>query len=102
VAATGLPAHIDLSVGDPALSIPFYEALLSSLGYVPWRSERPEWQEPEPTRAAWGREYPDGSSFGIDLRPALRRRQYDRYEPGPHHVAFTAVPMATFFLLTSS
>jgi catechol 2,3-dioxygenase-like lactoylglutathione lyase family enzyme len=65
--------------------------LLTGLGYQRWRNTEPEWQEPSPTRAAWSIRYPDGSSFGIDLRPAReasRRRRYDRYRPGPHHLAF--------------
>ena len=87
---TGSLAHIDFSVADPAVSIPFYDALLTVLGYTRWRSADPAWQEPGATRAAWYIRNPDGSRFAIDLRPALRLRRYDRYEPGPHHIAFDA------------
>ena len=96
--ATGALAHIDLSVGYPERSIPFYDALLTALGYTRWRSAAAAWQEPHPTRAAWGIRYADGSSFGIDLRPARessRDRKYDRFEPGPHHTAFRADDAAT-------
>ncbi|MGI9323850.1 MAG: VOC family protein [Pseudomonadales bacterium] len=86
----GMLAHIDLSVADPSRSISFYDALLGSLGYQRWRATGDDWQEPNPTRAAWGLRYEDGSSFGIDLRPATVEldRRYNRYAPGPHHSAF--------------
>lgn len=96
--ATGFIAHIDLSVGHPSRAIPFYEALLTTLGFQRWRADEAAWQEPNPTRAAWGLRYPDGTSFGIDLRPARaesRERRYDRFEPGPHHTAFLADDPAT-------
>ncbi len=88
----GSLSHIDFSVGDPSASIRFYDALLVALGYSRWRGGDQAWQEPNPTRAAWGIRLDDGSTFGIDLRPARHRpdRPYDRYEPGPHHIAFSA------------
>ena len=88
--AKGFLSHIDFSVGDPEKSIPFYDMLLTSLGYKRYRALGAEWQEPKPIRAAWGLQYDDGASFGIDLRPATSNstRIYDRYEPGPHHIAF--------------
>jgi glyoxylase I family protein len=89
--ARGHLSHLDFSVGDPALSIPFYDALLTALGYRRFRLDEDAWQEPAPSRAAWGIRFADGSHFGIDLRPArgeLRHRRYDRQEPGPHHLAF--------------
>lgn len=85
--------HIDLSVGYPEKSIPFYDALLTTLGYRRWLPEKPEWSGANPSRAAWSINYADGSSFGIEVRPARtesRDRRYDRYEPGPHHLAFHA------------
>ncbi len=85
----GLLSHIDFSVGNPEESILFYDVLLTGLGYTRWRASSEEWQEPNPTRAAWGVSNLDGTTFGIDLRPAERGdRRYDRYEPGPHHIAF--------------
>src|SRR5690606_26093818 len=41
---SGPLAHIDVSVGDPGRSIPFYAALLEALGYRRWRNGLPEWQ----------------------------------------------------------
>jgi catechol 2,3-dioxygenase-like lactoylglutathione lyase family enzyme len=90
---TGPLSHIDLSVGYPEKSIPFYAALLEALGYRRWRVPMPDFQGPSPSRAAWGIRYADGSTFGIEVRPARddsRDRKYDRYEPGPHHLAFHA------------
>lgn len=86
----GYVSHLDLSVGDPTASIVFYDALLTALGYSRFRSSEAQWQEPAPSRAAWSIRYPDGTSFGIDLRPATTspNRRYDRTEPGPHHLAF--------------
>ena len=61
------------------------------MGFKRWRGKGKEWAEPEPSRAAWGRENADGTTFGIDLRPATTntRRRYDRTEPGPHHMALS-------------
>lgn len=86
----GFLAHVDFSVGDPGLSIRFYDALLTELGYKRYRASGNDWEEPAPSRAAWGIKYDDGNSFGIDLRPAVTSpdRRYDRAEPGPHHMAF--------------
>lgn len=86
-------SHIDISVGYPDRSIPFYDALLTTLGYRRWQLEAPEWSGEHPQRATWSLRYPDGASFGIEVRPARpssRDRRYDRYEPGPHHLAFHA------------
>jgi catechol 2,3-dioxygenase-like lactoylglutathione lyase family enzyme len=90
---TGSLAHIDISVGYPQRSIPFYHALLTALGYKRWKLEDPQWSGPNPTRATWSIRNPDRSIFGIEVRPAYkdrRDRRYDRYEPGPHHIAFNA------------
>ena len=89
--ARGHLSHIDFSVGDPPRSIAFYDALLPALGYRRVRPDAPEWQEPAPTRAAWGIRYPDDTTFEVDLRPAREARldeRYDRHRPGPHHLAF--------------
>lgn len=91
--ATGRLSHIDISVGYPEKSIPFYAALLESLGYRRWRVENPDWQGEHPRRATWSLKDEGGSHFGIEVRPARsesRDRRYDRYEPGPHHIAFHA------------
>ncbi len=90
---TGPLSHIDISVGYPEQSIPFYAALLEALGYHRWKSDEPDWREPNPRRAAWFMKLPEGPIFAIEVRPARtesRDRKYDRYEPGPHHMAFHA------------
>ena len=86
-------SHIDLSVGYPERAIPFYEALLTALGYRRLPVDAPEWSAPSPSRATWGIHYADGSRFEIEVRPASteqRDQRYDRYAPGPHHLAFHA------------
>jgi len=90
---TGPLSHIDISVGFPERSIPFYDAFFSALGYRRWRVDSPEWTGSDPRRATWGRMNADGSRFDVEVRPsheASRDRKYDRYEPGPHHIAFHA------------
>lgn len=90
---SGPLAHIDISIGYPERSIPFYAAFFEALGYRRWNVPLPEWQGPSPSRATWGIRYPDGARFAVELRPARpesRDRRYDRYEPGPHHLAFHA------------
>jgi len=93
VAVTGPPSHLDLSVGDPDRSIPFYAALLEALGFRRMRSEHAGWTGDRPQRAAWMIRVDQGAWFGVDLRPAeksKREQRYDRYAPGPHHIAFHA------------
>jgi glyoxylase I family protein len=89
----GTLSHIDLSVRDPDRSIPFYAALLEALGFLPHRSTNPEFTGERPRRAAWLLRQPDGSIFGIEVRPAAaesRQKAHDRYAPGLHHLAFHA------------
>ena len=93
VPITGPLNHIDISVGYPEKSIPFYAAFFEALGYRRWNVSLPEWQGESPTRATWSTRLADGSRFGVEVRPARpesRDRKYDRYEPGPHHLAFHA------------
>jgi catechol 2,3-dioxygenase-like lactoylglutathione lyase family enzyme len=90
---TGPLAHVDLSIGHPERSIPFYAAFFGALGFRRLQLALPEWREPNPTRATWDVEYAGGARFEVDLRPARtesRDRRYDRFEPGPHHLAFHA------------
>lgn len=90
---TGPLSHIDISVGYPDRSIAFYNAFLMALGFRRWYIDSPEWSGDAPTRATWDKKYADGSRFDIEVRPAAvesRDRRYDRYEPGPHHLAFHA------------
>ena len=93
MSTTGVLSHLDLSVGDADTSIPFYAALLEELGFTRWSSEEPGWTGASAERAAWFVLNADGSHFFIDLRPAAvekRNQKYDRYAPGPHHLAFHA------------
>lgn len=90
---TGSLSHIDISVGYPQRSIPFYDALLTALGYRRWNIDHPDWSGDCPSRASWVIRNADGSHFGIEVRPARvqsRDQRYDRYSPGPHHMAFHA------------
>jgi catechol 2,3-dioxygenase-like lactoylglutathione lyase family enzyme len=93
VAIRGPLHHIDLSIRDPDASIPFYSVLFESLGYRRMQIDPPGFQGAAPRRACWNIRYPDGASFGIEVRPARgesRDRPHDRYAPGLHHLAFHA------------
>jgi glyoxylase I family protein len=86
-------SHIDISVGDPARSIPFYAAFFEALGYRRFTPEDPQFSGDPASRAAWFIRYSSGATFGIEVRPAApesRNRPHDRYEPGLHHMAFHA------------
>lgn len=90
---TGQISHIDISVSSPDDAIPFYEAFFTSLGYKRWNIDDVDWQGDQPKRASWSLKLEDGSYLGFEVRPASaeeRDRQYNRYEPGPHHMAFNA------------
>ena len=89
----GTLSHIDISVGSSERSIRFYDTLLTGLGYKRWYPDHPEFSGDKPLRATWSIRYRDGGYFGIEVRPAhdsKKGRRYDRYEPGPHHLAFHA------------
>jgi catechol 2,3-dioxygenase-like lactoylglutathione lyase family enzyme len=93
MSTTGTLNHIDISVGYPDRSIPFYDAFFTALGYKRWRLSKAEWSGNNPRRATWSIKLVDGSIFAVEVRPAradARDREYDRYEPGPHHLAFNA------------
>ena len=97
MATTGALSHIDISVGYPERSIPFYDAFFAALGYRRWDFDDPAWQGANPTRATWSLKTEAGR-FGVEVRPAReesRDRRYDRYEPGPHHIAFHAADPET-------
>lgn len=98
MATTGLLSHIDLSVSEPGRSIPFYDAFFTALGYRRWPSDVPEPNAPDAERATWLLPYPgDAGFFAIECRPARgadRSRRYDRFAPGPHHIAFQAATTA--------
>jgi len=86
-------SHIDLSVGEPDRSIPFYAAFFEALGFHRFRSDHPDFAGERPRRAAWFLAYPGGGIFGIEVRPASpgsRGKIHDRHAPGLHHLAFHA------------
>lgn len=90
---TGPLDHIDLSIGDPDRSIPFYDAFFGALGFERRSSDAPDFQPPRPRRAAWRMRPPSGAWFEVEVRPAApdrRTRRPDRYAPGLHHLAFHA------------
>ena len=78
--------HLDLTVSDLAVSVPFYDKVLAHLGL----------ERLEPTgsgRPVWHPKHDDLRLFGIALceaGPAQRGQRHDRYAPGLHHVAFHA------------
>ena len=86
----GVVHHIDLTVRDLAGSAPFYEALLSFLGY------RRVKQEPE--LHVWDLAQDDAPGgrllAGVALRAAQLQRAHDRYSAGLHHLAFRAADRA--------
>ena len=80
--------HLDLVVTDLERSLRFYTELLKPLGYV--RTAEIEGEQGE--RVVYvGRPTGFGS---VSVREAKGRREYDRYDVGVHHVAFSAVSRA--------
>ena len=82
--------HLDLTVSDLAVSVPFYDALLGQLGF-----ERLEGAPGD--RPVWHPKDAGLRLFGIGLceaRPEQRGRPHDRFAPGLHHVAFHAASRA--------
>lgn len=95
---TGPLDHIDLSVGDSVRSIAFYDAFFTALGYRRWPVDHPDFTGERPQRAAWALQYAGGAWFSVEVRPAhedKKTQRYDRYAPGPHHLAFHAGSRAT-------
>ena len=104
MATTGPLSHIDISVGYPDRSIPFYDAFLKALGYRRWKI----------SAAGVVRRTADARHVGTRVcrwfalrhRSASgaaqsRDRRYDRYEPGPHHIwRFTPNPTRTSIVCT--
>ncbi|ETX01601.1 MAG: hypothetical protein ETSY2_36905 [Candidatus Entotheonella gemina] len=82
----GALSHLDLTVTDPEQSIPFYDAVLSLLGY-----RRMPVDENTTAAACWSVEDANHSVFSIALEPAkgtVKQQKYDRSSPGLHHLAF--------------
>ena len=82
--------HLDLTVSDLAVSVPFYDARLGHLGFERLANapgDRPVWHATDPQLRL----------FGIGLcaaRPEQRGKPHDRFAPGLHHVAFHAAGRA--------
>ena len=76
--------HLDLVVTDLDGSLRFYVELLRPLGYV--RTAEIEGEQGE--RVIYvGR---PGGWGSVSVREAKGRREYDRYDVGIHHIAFSA------------
>ena len=90
---TGPLSHFDISVGYPARSIAFYDALLTAPGFRRTEGFTSEFTGANPTLAGWRLEAIGGVTFGIEVRPSRpedRDLRCDRYRQGPHHMAFHA------------
>lgn len=77
--------HLDLTVRDPRASRDFYDAVLGFLGYRRVREDARgfDWEL---------REGNDFVSIGVmRASEAGRDRVHDRFSPGLHHVAWTAM-----------
>jgi glyoxylase I family protein len=81
----GMVHHVDLTVLDPERSLPFYETVLSFMGYRRGSAN------------ARGYEFdlvtPNGGFCSIGILKSQgrgRRRRHDRYSPGLHHLAWSA------------
>ncbi len=82
----GSVSHVDLTVTQLALSVPFYDHVLCKLGY----KRLPEAGAGAP---CWGVTDAAGGVFSIALKPAMLEsatRRHNRYAPGLHHLAFHA------------
>ena len=76
----GLVHHVDLTVGDPDISEPFYDAVLGFLGYR--REHAFEWELETSDHSQ--------SISLVKARGAASDRVHNRYAPGLHHIAWRA------------
>jgi len=74
--------HLSLTVSDRDQSEPFYETLLTFLGY----------QQVEKTDefTMWWSESSGGAILISSANPNSPNKNHDRYSPGLHHLAFEA------------
>ncbi len=81
--AKGDLSHVDLTIRDPDVSAPFYDAVLKYLGFVggyPGSDNAGGWMNPR-------------TGFNIALQVARKEFAdvvHTRYAPGLHHLAFDA------------
>jgi catechol 2,3-dioxygenase-like lactoylglutathione lyase family enzyme len=78
--------HLDLTVSDLAVSLPFYDSVLGQLGFTrleppPGSTARPAWHHQDPTLRLF-------SIALCEARPDAV--PHDRFSPGLHHLAFQA------------
>jgi hypothetical protein len=67
---TGPLSHLDISVGNPARSIAFYDAFLAALGFRRTEGFTSEFAGANPTRG-WRLETFGDVTFGIEVRSRL-------------------------------
>ena len=81
----GFIHHLDLTVKDPRVSAPFYDAVLGHMGYRRWSEDENgiDWEH-----ATSRDRLPTVGIFKARGDGASRR--HDRYSPGLHHVAWIA------------
>ncbi|WP_374571554.1 VOC family protein [Phenylobacterium sp.] len=81
----GAVHHVDLTVADPQVSRPFYDAVLGFMGY--------RLSAEHPAGFDWDLEDGAGGFCSIGVVAAKgpnRARAHDRYSPGLHHLAWNA------------
>lgn len=82
----GFVSNLDLNTADPSASIPFYEMLLTALGFEGTGMEEPE-------RASWRLVADNGAHFEIEVRPLRGETlssRHRRNDPVIDHLAFHA------------
>jgi glyoxylase I family protein len=79
--ALGTMNHLSITVSDRDKSEPFYDAVLTFMGYeqVERNEEFTMWWSP-----------PAGAILIGAASPDCMNKQHDRYSPGLHHLAFNA------------
>lgn len=78
--------HLDLTVSDLSVSVPFYDSILGQLGFQadvppPGSTARPAWHHKNPALRLL-------SIALCEARPGAG--PHDRFSPGLHHLAFQA------------
>jgi catechol 2,3-dioxygenase-like lactoylglutathione lyase family enzyme len=77
--------HLDLTVSDLAVSVPFYREVLGYMGFELFRLA-----EGNPSLPIFQLSQDGLRVFSIALQPAKRDGNHDRRIPGLHHIAFAA------------
>lgn len=90
----GTVHHVDLTVTDVEASRPFYESVLTFMGYV--------CSHEDARGVDWELKRRSGAFSSIGIKKAVgdgRLRKHDRYSPGLHHLAWQAESRADVNLL---